>query len=82
MGAVWRKRRDGCPRDRRAGLARRRRQAGRDDNINSNGGRSLSGARPEEQKKGADHASTAKILFRDDPKSTKPEQVIIQVKGR
>jgi site-specific DNA-methyltransferase (adenine-specific) len=41
----------------------------------------LVGARPEEQKKGADHGVDGKILFRDDPKSTKPEQVIIQVKG-
>jgi site-specific DNA-methyltransferase (adenine-specific) len=41
----------------------------------------LVGARPEEQKKGADHGIDGKILFRDDPKSTKPEQVIIQVKG-
>jgi site-specific DNA-methyltransferase (adenine-specific) len=41
----------------------------------------LVGARPEEQRKGADHGIDGKILFRDDPKSTKPEQVIIQVKG-
>ena len=41
----------------------------------------LVGARPEEQKKGADHGIDGKILFRDDPKSTKPEQIIIQVKG-
>jgi hypothetical protein len=41
----------------------------------------LVGARPEEQKKGADHGIDGKILFRDDPKSTKPEQVVIQVKG-
>jgi site-specific DNA-methyltransferase (adenine-specific) len=41
----------------------------------------LVGARPEEQKKGADRGIDGKILFRDDPKSTKPEQVIIQVKG-
>jgi len=41
----------------------------------------LVGARPEEQKKSADHGIDGKILFRDDPKSTKPEQVIIQVKG-
>jgi DNA methylase/Restriction endonuclease len=41
----------------------------------------LVGARPEEQKKGADHGIDGKILFRDDPKSFKPEQVIIQVKG-
>ena len=41
----------------------------------------LVGARPEEQKKGADHGIDGKILFRDDPKSTKPEQLIIQVKG-
>ena len=41
----------------------------------------LVGARPEEQKKGADHGIDGKILFRDDPRSAKPEQVIIQVKG-
>jgi site-specific DNA-methyltransferase (adenine-specific) len=41
----------------------------------------LVGARPEEQKKGADHGIDGKILFRDDSKSTKPEQIIIQVKG-
>jgi len=41
----------------------------------------LVGARPEEEKKGADHGIDGKILFRDDPKSTKPEQIIIQVKG-
>ncbi len=41
----------------------------------------LVGARPEEQKKGADMGIDGKILFRDDPKSTKPEQIIIQVKG-
>jgi len=41
----------------------------------------LVGARPEEQKKGADHGIDGKILFRDDPKSTKLEQLIIQVKG-
>jgi hypothetical protein len=38
-------------------------------------------ARPEEQKKGADHGIDGKILFRDDPKAAKPEQIIIQVKG-
>jgi len=41
----------------------------------------LVGARPEEQKKGADHGIDGKILFRDDPKSTRPEQIVIQVKG-
>jgi site-specific DNA-methyltransferase (adenine-specific) len=41
----------------------------------------LVGARPVEQKKGADHGIDGKILFRDDPKATKPEQIIIQVKG-
>jgi len=41
----------------------------------------LVGARPEEQKKGADRGIDGKILFRDDPRATKPEQVIIQVKG-
>jgi hypothetical protein len=41
----------------------------------------LVGARPEEQKKGADHGIDGKILFRDDPKAAKPEQIIIQVKG-
>jgi len=41
----------------------------------------LVGARPVEQKKGADHGIDGKILFRDDPKAAKPEQTIIQVKG-
>lgn len=41
----------------------------------------LVGARPEEQKKGADHGIDGKVLFRDDPKSTKPEQILVQVKG-
>jgi hypothetical protein len=41
----------------------------------------LVGARPEEQKKGADHGIDGKILFRDDPKAARPEQIIIQVKG-
>ena len=41
----------------------------------------LVGARPVEQKKGADHGVDGKILFRDDPKAPKPEQIIIQVKG-
>ncbi|HOC57961.1 MAG TPA: DNA methyltransferase [Verrucomicrobiota bacterium] len=41
----------------------------------------LVGARPVEQKKGADHGIDGKILFRDDPQAAKPEQIIIQVKG-
>jgi hypothetical protein len=41
----------------------------------------LVSARPVEQKKGADHGIDGKILFRDDPKAAKPEQIIIQVKG-
>ncbi|MSU58219.1 MAG: site-specific DNA-methyltransferase [Pedosphaera sp.] len=41
----------------------------------------LVGARPVEQKKGADHGIDGKILFRDDAKAAKPEQIIIQVKG-
>ena len=41
----------------------------------------LVGARPVEQKKGADHGVDGKILFRDDPQAARPEQVIIQVKG-
>ena len=41
----------------------------------------LVGARPVEQKKGADHGIDGKILFRDDPKATRPEQILIQVKG-
>ena len=41
----------------------------------------LVGARPVEQRKGADHGIDGKILFRDDPKAAKPEQIIIQVKG-
>ena len=39
------------------------------------------GARPVEQKKGADHGIDGKILFREDPRAAKPEQIIIQVKG-
>ena len=41
----------------------------------------LLGARPVEQKKGADHGIDGKILFRDDPKASKAEQIVIQVKG-
>ena len=41
----------------------------------------LVGARPVEQKKGADHGIDGKILFRDEPKAAKAEQIIIQVKG-
>lgn len=41
----------------------------------------LVGARPVEQKKGADHGIDGKILFRDDLTGAKPEQIIIQVKG-
>ena len=41
----------------------------------------LVGARPVEQKKGADHGIDGKILFRDDPQAARPEQIIIQVKG-
>ncbi|MGH7951433.1 MAG: restriction endonuclease [Limisphaerales bacterium] len=41
----------------------------------------LVAARPVEQKKGADHGIDGKILFRDDLKSPKPEQIILQVKG-
>lgn len=41
----------------------------------------LVGARPVEQKKGADHGLDGKILFRDDPKAAQPEQIVIQVKG-
>ncbi len=41
----------------------------------------LVGARPVEQKKGADHGIDGKILFRDDQKASKPEQIVIQVKG-
>ena len=41
----------------------------------------LVGARPVEQKKGADHGIDGKIFFRDDPRAPKPEQIIIQVKG-
>jgi hypothetical protein len=41
----------------------------------------LVGARPVEQKKGADHGIDGKILFRDDLKASKAEQIIIQVKG-
>lgn len=36
----------------------------------------LVGARPVEQKKGADHGIDSKILFRDDPKAAKPERII------
>jgi site-specific DNA-methyltransferase (adenine-specific) len=41
----------------------------------------LVGARPIEQKKGADHGIDGKILFRYDLTVPKPEQIIIQVKG-
>ena len=41
----------------------------------------LVGARPVEQKKGADRGIDGKILFRDDPRAVRPEQIIIQVKG-
>ena len=41
----------------------------------------LVGARPVEQKKGADGGIDGKILFRDDPKSARPEQIILSVKG-
>ena len=41
----------------------------------------LVGARPVEQKKGADHGIDGKILLRDDPKAAKPESIVIQVKG-
>ena len=41
----------------------------------------LVGARPVEQKKGTDHGIDGKILFRDDPRAARPEQIIIQVKG-
>jgi hypothetical protein len=35
-------------------------------------------ARPVEQKKGADHGIDGKIRFFDDPRVTKPEQIIKQ----
>ena len=38
-------------------------------------------ARPVEQKKGADRGIDGKLLFFDDPRAAKPEQIIIQVKG-
>ncbi len=41
----------------------------------------LVGARPIEQKKGADHGIDGKILFREAPKQAKPHQVILSVKG-
>ena len=41
----------------------------------------LVGARPVEQRKDADHGIDGKILFRDDPRAAKPEQIVIQVKG-
>ena len=41
----------------------------------------LVGARPVEQKKGADHGIDGKIFFRDDPRAAKPEQIILQVKA-
>ena len=41
----------------------------------------LVGARPVEQKKGADRGIDGLILFRDDPKAPRPQQIIIQVKG-
>jgi hypothetical protein len=36
---------------------------------------------PVEQKKGADHGIDGKILFRDDPKASKAERIVIQFKG-
>lgn len=41
----------------------------------------LVGARPVEQKKGADHGIEAKVFFRDDPRASKAEQIISQVKS-
>jgi hypothetical protein len=41
----------------------------------------LVGARPVEQKKGADHGIDGKIFFRDDPRAARPEQIILQVKA-
>ena len=41
----------------------------------------LVGARPVEQKKGADKGIDGKILFRDDLQAAKPQQIILQVKG-
>ena len=41
----------------------------------------LVGARPIEQKKGADQGVDGKILFRDEPRAAKPQQIVIQVKG-
>jgi len=41
----------------------------------------LVGARPVEQKKGADHGIDGKILFREAPKQPKPHQIILSVKG-
>jgi site-specific DNA-methyltransferase (adenine-specific) len=41
----------------------------------------LVGARPAEQKKGADAGIDGRILFRDDVKNAKPEQIILSVKG-
>jgi site-specific DNA-methyltransferase (adenine-specific) len=44
-------------------------------------GAGLAGAWLVEQKKGADHGIDGKILFRNDPKASKAEQIIIQFKG-
>ena len=41
----------------------------------------LVGARPIEEKKGADHGIDGKILFRENPKQPKPHQIIFSVKG-
>ncbi len=41
----------------------------------------LVGARPIEEKKGADQGIDGKILFREDPKQAKPHQITISVKG-
>ena len=41
----------------------------------------LVGARPLEEKKGADKGIDGKILFRESPKDPKPHQVIFSVKG-
>jgi hypothetical protein len=41
----------------------------------------LLGARPEEERRGADRGIDGMILFRDDPRSPKPKRILIQVKG-
>ena len=51
------------------------------DRDRNGAGEAMEVSRGVQQEKGADHGVDGKILFRDDPKAAKPEQIIIQVKG-